>query len=226
MIIIGFMLSSFVYWSVENYCNQKSWWRKRSCCDQCLVRLKVIDLIPFISFMLLRGRASCCNGIISKKYFITEVIVVVLMLPLGFEITLTNLLEGIVVLLLFWMTLVDYQTLHIPIPIVVVIMMIGLYLRETACEGTILIPLLLCVLLYIIFRHSLGSGDIWLFAALSTWMDVITFMFFVGFSAVLALVYVILMDRQGLVPFCPFIGSSFYIVIVMEEVFRWAHNQL
>lgn len=35
MIILGYVLSSFIYWSATAYATGNTLWRRRSCCDDC-----------------------------------------------------------------------------------------------------------------------------------------------------------------------------------------------
>ena len=46
----------------------------RSYCDRCKKRLRSVDNIPIISYILLKGRSSCCNKRINPIYPIFEFI--------------------------------------------------------------------------------------------------------------------------------------------------------
>ena len=48
--------------------------KKSSRCTKCKRKIKKIDLIPIISFLILKGKSRCCKEKISKRYLIVEIL--------------------------------------------------------------------------------------------------------------------------------------------------------
>jgi prepilin signal peptidase PulO-like enzyme (type II secretory pathway) len=59
----------------------------RSFCEFCGTTLRFIDAIPFLNYIILKGRSRCCNTRLPKKYFVSEtisglILLILLMLPM------------------------------------------------------------------------------------------------------------------------------------------------
>lgn len=81
---LGFAAGSFYQHVAMRIVNGKSWIKGRSRCDICGHTLAPRDLIPVVSFLLLRGRCRYCETKLSYRYLLTELL-------LGFVYVLTYL---------------------------------------------------------------------------------------------------------------------------------------
>ena len=76
-LMLGSILASWGTYIYDNYrflttTSYKKILTARSKCDHCEKQLKLINLIPFFSYIFQRGKSSCCNKPISRKYFYIE----------------------------------------------------------------------------------------------------------------------------------------------------------
>ena len=78
-LIIGSYLNVIIYRSVFPPKTSK----KRSFCPHCSHKLAVLDLIPLLSYLLLRGKCRYCHEKISLRYPVTELTTGVLFCLLG-----------------------------------------------------------------------------------------------------------------------------------------------
>lgn len=73
-IFLGASMGSFLNVVASRTLEDRSWWGKeRSICPRCGEPLKWKDLIPVISYLMLRGRCRYCNTPIPSRYFIAEI---------------------------------------------------------------------------------------------------------------------------------------------------------
>ncbi len=92
----GLFIGSFLGVVVDRFGTKQSVFVGRSECEHCHVALKVIDLVPVASFILLHGKCRHCHAKISWKYPLMECITAILfgltawrytipmLLPVGF----------------------------------------------------------------------------------------------------------------------------------------------
>jgi leader peptidase (prepilin peptidase)/N-methyltransferase len=70
--VLGLVLGSFVTAVAHRVPRGMSIAASRSQCPACGARIPAHDNIPILSWLLLRGRARCCGGRISRRYPLTE----------------------------------------------------------------------------------------------------------------------------------------------------------
>lgn len=86
-----------------------SWWRGRSVCPKCKHKLSWRDLIPIISWLVLRGKCRYCHSPIPYRYLLVELL-------LGTVFTLSYLSNlGYLSYFMVWITIViavmDWETM-------------------------------------------------------------------------------------------------------------------
>ena len=64
---LGAILGSFLLHEYDNYGKAKNGLKLRSVCDHCGKQLSAKNLIPIFSFLVQRGRSTCCNKKLSNK---------------------------------------------------------------------------------------------------------------------------------------------------------------
>ncbi len=72
-LVLGAIFGSFIAALVSRWPNNESILRGRSHCDACGKTLGVHELIPFISYILLRGKCRSCGGAIGRDALFIEV---------------------------------------------------------------------------------------------------------------------------------------------------------
>lgn len=212
----------------------------RSKCLTCGHKLSFLDLIPIVSYMVLRGRCRYCHAPYGIESLIVECFygfvfvalyqVVMLWQP-G---TLSSIGWGVYYTMLFItlgvMALYDRKHMYIPVIFLLlycVLTLVMLFLRYNA-EPTSLVllgPLLVSLPFFLIWvisqGRAIGFGDVVIFAGIGAFFGVID-----GFSVILfsvwigALVGIYLYltskkeSRKNIqVPFVPFIVLGFLIVL-------------
>lgn len=74
LFIFGAIIGSFVNVLIDRLPGGENFWSVRSRCESCNKRLKPLDLIPIISFILLQGKCRYCHAKIPPRIFIVELI--------------------------------------------------------------------------------------------------------------------------------------------------------
>jgi leader peptidase (prepilin peptidase)/N-methyltransferase len=87
--IIGLILGSFYNICIVRIPQQMSFVSPRSHCSSCKRTLQVYDLIPVVSYLLLKGKCRYCNVRISLRYPIVELLTGILFGGLYFKYSFT-----------------------------------------------------------------------------------------------------------------------------------------
>lgn len=72
-LILGLFVGSFINCVVYRVYNKESFLKGRSKCPKCGHKLKVLDLIPVLSFLFLGGKCRYCKEKISIQYPLVEI---------------------------------------------------------------------------------------------------------------------------------------------------------
>ena len=73
--ILGACLGSFLNVCAHRSLQGRSWWgNERSVCESCGHVLGALELIPVISWLVLKGRCKNCGARISVRYVLVEVV--------------------------------------------------------------------------------------------------------------------------------------------------------
>ena len=114
--ILGACVGSFINCMAFRMVYGGSVLKGRSRCPQCDHTLGVLDLIPIVSWLLLRGRCRYCKAQVSPRYFLVEVCMALLFAALvwQFGIGIQTATYMILLGILLGLSLVDLETLIIP----------------------------------------------------------------------------------------------------------------
>lgn len=222
--VFGGILASFIF-TVASTDSIRFLYRRSQCTD-CSHKLSWFELIPVLSFVFLKGRCLKCKNKISPNYLITEILTITLfILPVFFEISLYNLtLYYLIVSILIPLAIYDYETLKIPNHMSLIFLFTGLYLTNLAYvemfyDGIIIIML---HVVYFLFNHSIGYGDIKLFTVLTLitpadfFLYTLLFTYFVG-GFFIVFLQLIKSEELKKVPLVPFIANAIIIVFFLYE---------
>ena len=178
--LLGLVMGSF--------CNAWAWRlahgehiaKGRSHCAVCGHTLAAFDLIPLLSYLLLKGRCRYCGAPISRRYPAVEAVSAAFFVSvlLRWDVSWPALRFLALGCLLLTLSLVDWETREIPDGLLAAAALLsllrlpaeGLPGLKSALLGAVAIsvPLLLFVLLAdrVMGRETMGGGDIKLFAVL------------------------------------------------------------
>ena len=202
--------------------------RPRSTCPHCGHGITAMENIPVISYLLLRGKCSACQGRISPRYPSVEATTA--LLALATVMIRGNdtgtLLSLLLVFALIALTLIDYDTQLLPDSITLPFLWLGLVVNyfgmitdfKSAFWGAVAGYLILWSI-YHLFRlltgkHGMGYGDFKLLAALGAWMGwqylpvIILLSSLVGAVVGIALIVFAGRDRQIPIPFGPYLAAA------------------
>ena len=175
LIIIGVCIGSFLNVVISRLPVKGAFLsNKRSCCPVCNEPIKPYDLIPIISWIILKGRCRNCNAGISIRYPLIELTVAFLAVAsywrFGFTLA-TPVVFGVTTVLLA-ITVIDYDTSEIPDSLVIAVAVFAIAaiwcmkdvsLLERAI-GLVVISVPL-ILISLAIKGAFGGGDIKLMAA-------------------------------------------------------------
>lgn len=201
-------------------------------CPSCQKRLRAKDLVPLLSFILLKGKCRYCGEKIHWRYPLVELINglgwVAIIYFCGFT------LPGVVGLLLFSFSLVvaliDLEHYLILNNLVVFFFLCGIIFSfisdELSLKGRVLGTLVgfaIPFFLALISRGGMGGGDIKLCAAMGFWLgfpgvfQAIFIAALVGSVIGVALLITKIKKRKDPIPFGPFLMLGFFLVFLFQE---------
>ncbi len=158
----------------------------RSHCTHCQQGVRIADLIPVVSWLLLRGRCRACGHAVSAAYPLIEAATAAIALLLAWALPWNSLL--LAALLFSWMllalTLIDVRHQLLPDALTLSLLWLGLAFQtqgilpaitlRDAVAGAIVgyasFWLLSTAYRVIYCKEALGGGDAKLLAALGAWL--------------------------------------------------------
>jgi len=210
----------------------------RSHCPKCGKTLGVIELIPVVGYLVLRGRCKECKSPISIKYPIIEFISGAFFLLLFVfyrenmveyivSISFVSLMLIVVVSDLYYQVVPD-KILLIFLPIILVLRMIGdTMLWYESLLGGILGFAFMYILAWYgekrFKKQALGGGDIKLYFIIGLFLGVNLVFLSLFFASVVGLLYgFIVRKKTGYIPFVPFIFvGSMLAYLFGQDFVNW-----
>ena len=208
--------------------------RGRSECANCLATIKWFDLIPIISYFLLKRRCRNCKAKISLLYPIVETtIAIVLLLFFLFrpELNMLVLAHAAVIALLTLIFFLDARYLTIPDKILAMlaVLIIGLNMAEGkfGLANTLIFPLGLSAFFGILFMVSkgrwIGLGDVKLIfligVSLGYPMGYLSIVASVWLATLFSLILIVAGKANGKteIPFGSFLSAATIIFLIFEN---------
>lgn len=237
--IFGAAIGSFLNVCIFRLPAQVSIVKPLSQCPHCQKQIRFYDNIPLISFFVLKGKCRDCDGSISLRYPLVELITALLSLLLFFKfgVTLNYMIFFIFTAVLIVITFIDFD--HQIIPDVLTLPGIPFFFLLAVLVVKVpwleaLIGLLIGggVLFAIAFvyelltkREGMGGGDIKLLAMIGGflgWKSLIFILLFGSFSgAVIGITAMIInkQDTKYAVPFGPFLSAAAVAYLFWGDAF-------
>lgn len=255
LVFAGLVLGSFVNALVWRLHKQKDWVNDRSECDNCHHKLGTLDLIPVVSWILLRGKCRYCKHPIADSP-LTELAVPLLFVlsyffwpqPLSGEGLLT--FSFWLVFIVGFVALAVYDFRWFLLPNKIVFPLIGLAVLQLLLQllffdaawrdvlGSVLGATIISGLFYILFSVSkgqwIGFGDVKLAIALGLLaggpMPAILLLFIASLVGMLFSLPLIVQGKAGrksYVPFGPFLLAGMVIVELFgPDIIEWYRSLL
>ncbi len=202
-------------------------------CPQCHHTLKPWENIPLLSWLWLRGRCSQCQQPISWQYPLIEGLTALALGWLGWQYgpTISFLAASLFTLILIALTGIDVRTQLLPDQLTLPLLWAGLLFNlqngfvplDQAVIGAAAGYLSLWSV-YWLFKlatgkEGMGYGDFKLLAALGAWLGWQMLPLIILLSAVLGLIFALLMmlflrhDRRQPIPFGPYLAAAGWIAL-------------
>jgi leader peptidase (prepilin peptidase)/N-methyltransferase len=209
----------------------------RSRCPHCGHPIGVLENIPLVSYLWLRGKCSACGKRISLRYPLVETLTALLSAVVAWRFGPT--VAGLGALALTWsllaLTFIDYDHQLLPDDLTLPLLWLGLLFNVTGA----FVPLTSAVigaaagylslwLLYHGFRlltgkEGMGYGDFKLLAALGAWVGwqqlplIVLGASLVGAIVGLAFILIAGRDRHQPIPFGPFLCVAGWVALLWGE---------
>lgn len=240
---VGLAIGSFLRVAYYRYSPMQSLYEyllaitiSRSSCPNCHHKLSAWQLIPVLSWLMLKRRCYYCYHKIANSYAIFELTIAILFLliyldkGLSFRCALLMLLVVIFLLL----TLIDINYLILPDFLTQPLMWSGLiiaYFNLSSLNiydalvgilfGYLMLKLPAIIFFCITSKQGLGGGDIKLIAALGAWLPYQLLPLMLIIASTLAIIYYafskyLFKKSYELIAFGPFLLISGYFILYLN----------
>jgi len=245
--VLGLLIGSFLNCLIyrlelrELKGEKRSPFKGRSFCPRCGHVLSWLDLVPILSFLLLRGKCRYCSKSISKQYPLVELLTALVFLLIfshyGLLLTIYYLLISCLLIIIF---VFDLKHFIIPDVIIFPAIIIALIFRVFFTEsdysfiGAGLGASLFFLLIFLISKGKwLGFGDVKLALFMGLFLgypQILVGLFLSFFIGAIIGIILILFKKKGLkseIPFGPFLILGTYIGLFWgREIFNWYFDLL
>ncbi|MCF0149579.1 MAG: prepilin peptidase [Clostridium sp.] len=235
VLIIGLCIGSFLNVCIYRIPREESIVFPASHCTACGYELKVLDLIPVISYIFLRGKCRSCGEKISIKYPLVEILngVIYLLMYLRFGLTLNFVAYSIFASLLIVISYIDLESKDVyssttifGLVLGVIYILIGLYTKDTTLINNLLGGVIgyLIIYLIVVITNGMGQGDAdiagicGLFIGIQGVLVALFLAIVLGGIVASIILLLKLKDKKSEIAFGPYIaiGTIIYIFIGQE----------
>ncbi len=235
--ILGLIVGSFLNVCIYRLPQKLSITTPPSHCRACGTNLKPWDLIPVISFILLRGRCRYCGTVLSFRYLLVELLTALLFVwcfaeaGLSWELIRMYTLTAFLIVITF----IDFDYQIILDKVLIWLSGVGIAINLWTSHvslldmvSTSLIGGGLLLLIAIASQGGMGGGDIKFVAALGFWLGwklilltLLLCFIFGGIGGVVVLLTKV-KGRKDFIPFGPFIAlGAFLSLLYGYEIIKW-----
>lgn len=239
-LIYGLVFGSFYNVVIYRLPNGKSLIKPPSTCGYCGHRLRPIELIPVLSYLMQGGKCRECNTKFSMRYAVVELLTGVLFLVtyIKFGLTVETFRIFFLGSMCIIISFIDYDLQIIPDQLNLTIFLVGVvYLLAiqpmTYANASLGFLAGGGILFLIALVGPMGGGDIKYMAAICVWLGLgytlmtLLISFIVGGFLSLILLLLRLVDRKTAIPFGPFLCIATLIVLFFgNELFYWYLNTI
>lgn len=228
--ILGLHMGSFFTVVGLRLPNHEKFINSRSHCDKCNHELSLLDMIPIISYLLLRGRCRYCrskiNSLSTYMELFTGILFALAFFRFGFSYELLIALGIVSMLSIIAVSDISYYI----IPDEILIFFSGYFLIITTLEfgilpalmsllsGMVLFGIMYLIMLlgnFLFKKETLGGGDIKMMFVIGLVINPILGLLVIFIGSILALPVAIVLlhtKKQKLVPFGPFLLIAFTFI--------------
>lgn len=241
MVLSGLLMGSFLNVCIYRFPRGESVVFNSSHCPVCKHNLNVSDLIPVLSFFIIRGKCRYCKTLLSPRYVLVELftaaIFAITFINLGYSPYLVKYV--LVFSLLVVVFSIDLEHKIIPNKLVILLLIWGICWQLVSPEriwldavGGAFLGGGFLLLAAVVSRGGMGGGDIKLMFAAGLYMGtaltgLALFLSFIGGALVgLTLIIFGIKTRKDYIPFGPFLTLGIFVTVlwgscIMEMYLGW-----
>ena len=240
--VLGLIVGSFSNVCIYRIPRNESIIYPASHCPKCLSKIKPVDNIPLLSFILLRGRCRNCKTKISIQYPMVELLcgLIYLIIYLIFGLSVQTLVYIILSSALIIIAFIDLNEQIVPdvisLPGIVIGFILSFFVSYISFISSALgvlfgggIILIIGLAGSLIFKkEAMGGGDVKLAAMIGAflgWRYIVISLFlgfFLGALTGIILILSKIKSREDTVPFGPFIVLGSFITLLWgEQIISW-----
>jgi len=240
--ILGLIVGSFSNVCIYRIPRNESIIYPASHCPKCRTKIKPVDNIPILSYILLKGRCRNCESRISIQYPVVELLtgLIYVIIYMIYGLSIQSLIYIILSSALIIIAFIDLNKQIVPDVISLPGIIIGLVLSFFvpyisfinsalgAVVGGGIILIIGLVGSAIFKKEAMGGGDIKLAAMIGAflgWRYIVISLFLGFFLGALAGIFLVLSkikSREDMVPFGPFIVLGSLITLLWgEKILTW-----
>ncbi len=218
----------------------------RSSCPKCHTKLRAMDNIPIVSWLLLRGRCHHCQQPISARYPLVELLSGIIAFSVAWQFGL-----GLYALALIFfsftliaLTGIDFDSLLLPDQLTLPLLWSGIALAllnisPISLQDSVIGAISGYLCLWLVYwgfklltgKEGMGYGDFKLLAALGAWLGWQALPFVVLLSSLVGLVFGIIqlrLQKRGIdkaFPFGPYLAIAGWCIMMWGQPFMaWYFN--
>lgn len=232
--VMGLLIGSFLNVVIHRLPLGQSINTPRSHCPKCGHFLRPWELIPVVSYILLRGRCSGCRTPISLRYPTVEIITALLFILVKLlqpeKTEYAIVFDLLFVSLLIALTMIDIDTFRLPDVLVSLLAAVGVLKILVTVEPGFWNSLLGAVgaggiffLIAHFYPDGMGLGDVKLVAALGVYLgfpDVFYAVFLASLFGVIAGGINLVIKKKNLrdpIPFGPFLAAGAVVMLLGKD---------
>ena len=232
--ILGSILTSFYMVVATRIPNNESIVTPRSHCDNCQKKLCWYELIPILSYFIVRGRCSKCKKKLSIAYPLLEFLggTLFLICLLKFKISYEFFLGIILSSLFILISVTDFKYFIILDSVLIVSEIVVILVNLLFKSNLLLINLFSGLLMFLIMllvkkigdilfkRESLGGGDIKLMFVIGSILGLRLSLVSIVISSFIALFYALYslyFLKKEEIPFGPFLVLGAFITLILKD---------
>ena len=236
--LIGICFGSFITMASHRLPRNQDIVHHRSHCPLCHTPLRVIDLIPVLSWMYARGKCRYCGAPISRRYWLIEAMtgITFVLLYWRYDVGVELVIFCLFYSALFTMIVADIETKLIPDEIHYFLFPLGIAYHYWL--GTPITPIATTIALaagvglllhygYYWLRgyHGLGFGDVKFLLVIGLWLGspaaLVPFFFFSGIGGIVTGLIWQYCVQEKRFPFAPALAASLALLVTYPTSRNW-----
>lgn len=234
-ITYGIVIGSFLNVCIYRIPNHESVVVSRSHCMSCGKQIKWYDLVPLVSFLVLRGKCRYCKAKLSWQYPAVEalngMLYGIIVLVNGFNIT--SILYCLATSALLALSIIDWRTYEIPPSFNIFIGILGIIRLILDLPhwynyviGFVSVSGFLLLIFLVTKGRGIGFGDVKLMAAAGLLLGWKLIILSLGLGCVLgSIIHITLMyvkDKDRVLAFGPYLSLGIFISMLYgEQIIEW-----